>query len=359
MERQRRLSHSVGEPEILCRISPKVEPINPLQNMKNNLLFYVLFGIALLIPKAYSDNPIRNGLPEYGIRDCHILYDKHSYFLVGTEIAPPGEEKKGITLYASSDLKKWRKQALLISRDSIPVDSRFRDGWDSPELHHIRGRYILSFGGRNNSVNPYSPTEIVLAVSESIRGPYRIVTPEPIVKGNRFTLMEDTDGQVYAYWELDGSLYGAPMNENLDGLAREPQMLLAPRQLRADDRFLDAPSVLKLAGTYYLFYTVFKGGYYAAYATSDSPLGAWSSRQSDILFYRSEDQAPTQLRGTYAAPLTFAPPCEIIGNIQLFRGKGKRWYIAYHSEDKYAEPFLCIDSATVVPGEIKCNISLP
>ena len=48
--------------------------------MKNNLLFYVLFGIALLIPKAYSSNPIRNGLPEYGIRDCHILYDKHSYF---------------------------------------------------------------------------------------------------------------------------------------------------------------------------------------------------------------------------------------------------------------------------------------
>lgn len=327
--------------------------------MKNKLLLHILFSLALLIPNAYPGNPIRDGLPEYGIRDCHILYDNHSYFLVGTEIAPPGEEKKGITLYSSPDLKKWRKQALLISRDSTANDSRHRDGWDSPELHRIRGQYILSFGGRNDSVNPYSPTEIVLAVSKSIQGPYRIVTPRPIVKGNRFTLLEDTNGQVYAYWELDGSLYGAPMNKALDGLAHPPKMLLSPRQLRTDDRFLDAPSVLKLADTYYLFYTVFKGGYYAAYATSASPLGPWNGQQSGILFHRSEDQAPTQLHGTYTDPLVFAPPCEIIGNIQLFRGKGKHWYIAYHSEDKYAEPFLCIDPVTVAPGEIKCTPSLP
>lgn len=327
--------------------------------MKIKSILFIAIGIICIVQKVYSGNPIREGLPEYGIRDCHILYHKGSYFMVGTEIAPPKEEKKGITLYSSSDLKQWNKKTLLINRDSIDVDSPYRDGWDSPEIHYIKGKYILSFGGRNNAINPYSPTEIVLAVSNSIQGPYEIMTSAPIIKGNRFTLMEDTNKTVYAYWELDGSLYGASMNEKVDGFAQKPQLILAPRQLRADDRFLDAPSVLKLQNTYYLFYTVFKGGYYVAYATSTSPLGPWERKKDNILFYRSEDQAPTKLHGKYADSLEFAPPCEIIGNIQFFQGKNKSWYIAYHSEDKYAEPFLCIDPAIVKPGEIKCNISLP
>ena len=43
----------------------------------------------------------------------------------------------------------------------------------------------------------------------------------------------------------------------------------------------------KYKGKIYLFYTVFKGGYYAANLVSESPLGPWKA-SDEILFYRTE-----------------------------------------------------------------------
>ena len=103
---------------------------------------------------------------------------------------------------------------------------------------------------------------------------------------------------------------------------------------------------------------MFKGGYYAANLVSESPLGPWKA-SDEILFYRSEDQAPTQLHGEYDNPLVFAPPCEIIGNVQLFKGLNDKWYISYHSEDKYAEPSFCVDRVYPDEGGFKCVITLP
>ena len=305
-----------------------------------------------------AKNPIRAGLPEYGIRDCHVIFENNRYYMTGTEISAPGKPKEGIALYESRDMKRWERCAVLLDRDNVAADSPYRDGWDSPEITKIDQRYVLTFGGRNNDVNPYAPTQIVVAVSDNIAGPYTIITPETLLRGNRFTLLED-DGRIYAYWELDGSLYGTEMDRSLTRFISEAQLLLKPRQLRRDDRFLDAPSMLKIGDTYHLIYTVFKGGYYATFATSDAPLGPWSGGEANEIFYRSEDQAPTILQGRYDNSLLFAPPCEIIGNVQFFQGRRGRWYVVYHSEDKYAEPYLCIDEAEVTERSIKVKLTLP
>ncbi len=317
--------------------------------------FFLLFFTTIV----QSQNPIYDGMPTYGIRDCHIICDGGKYYLTGTEVASPGEPKEGINLYVSSNLKRWEKHTLLINRDDIDSTSPYRDGFDSPEITKIDNRYILTFGGRNNDVNPYAPTQIVLAESKKVTGPYKVITPNTLIRANRFTLFQDDDQQTYAYWELDGSLYGAKMSSSLTQLASEPQLLLKPRQLRKDDRFLDSPSMIKMGDTYHLVYTVFKGGYYATFATSDSPLGPWKGNVESEIFYRTEDQAPTVLRAQYENYLVFAPPCEIIGNVQFLQDKKGDWFIVYHSEDKYAEPFLCIDKAQVKENKITTQMTLP
>lgn len=331
-----------------------------LRSLRKSLLRWSLLLVCTFCSgSAMSENPIRDGLPAYGIRDCHVVTENGKYYMVGTEIAPPGEDKAGISLYESRNMRKWKKISLLVDRKGIPADSWYKDGFDAPEIHKINGRYVLCFGGRNNAVNPYSTTETVIAVSKKIIGPYQVITNRPVVKGNRFTLWQDDgDGKVYAYWEKDGSLCGALMDSTLTGFSGKPVVIAVPRQFRKDDRFLDAPSVLKYNGKIYLFYTVFKGGYYAANLVADAPLGPWKASDA-ILFYRSEDQAPTQLYGRYADPLIFAPPCEIIGNVQLFKGLKGKWYIAYHSEDKYAEPFFCFDRIFPAEDGFKCTITLP
>ncbi len=323
-------------------------------------LKYLLAVVALISTFALeAQNPIRNGLPEYGIRDCNIYYEAGTYYLTATQAPAPDAIRDGVWLYQSRDMKSWQRTEQLISRDDVAETSPYRDGWDSPKISKIGGRYVLTFGGRNDRVNPYAPTQIVVAVSDKIDGDYTIITPQTLVRANRFSLFEDTDGAVYSCWELDGSLYGAKMSPSLEGFASEPEMILAPREIRGDDKFMDAPYIFKVGETYHLVYTVFMGGYYAAYATSHSPLGKWRGGDDNIIFYRSEDQAPTELMGRYSDPLFFAPPCEIIGSVQLFEGKRGRWYMAYHSEDKYAEPNLCIDPATVSEGKVECTPSLP
>ena len=319
----------------------------------------VLISLMFCFNSAISENPIRKGLPDYGIRDCHVFVEDGKYYMVGTEIAPPGEDKKGISLYESKDMRKWKKVSLLIDRDDIPSDSWYKDSFDSPEIHKINGNYVLCFGGRNNDVNPYGTTETAIAISDKIKGPYSVITQSPVLKGNRFTLWQDgNDGKIYAYWEQDGSICGALMDETLTQLSGKPVVIAKPRQYRNDDRFLDSPSVLKYNDKIYLFYTVFKGGYYATNLVLDSPLGPGKASE-DILFYRSEDQAPTELYGEYSDPLTFAPPCEIIGNIQIFKGLKNKWYISYHSEDKYAEPFFCFDEVSAGSNGFECKITLP
>lgn len=329
--------------------------------ISNRIFFRIIFVITILFISGFADahNTIKTGLPEYGIRDCHVIIDDGKYYMTGTEIAPPGEEKRGITLYESSDMKKWKSVRLIVDRNSIPEDSWYRDAFDSPEIHKINGKYVLCFGGRNNDVNPYSTTETVIAVSNRIDGEYTFITDKPVIKGNRFTLWQDDEnGSIYAYWEKDGSIYGAMMSDSLTEIKGSPTVIAVPREYRKDDRFLDSPSVLKYNGKIYLFYTVFKGGYYATYLNSDTPLGPWKAAD-DILFYRSEDQAPTQLHGKYSDSILFCPPCEIIGNIQIMQGLDDKWYIVYHSEDKYAEPFFCFDEAEADDNGFRCKITLP
>ena len=60
---------------------------------------FLFLLVCYCVEGTLAGNPIRKGLPEYGIRDCHIYVEKGKYYMVGTEIAPPGENKRRQYLY--------------------------------------------------------------------------------------------------------------------------------------------------------------------------------------------------------------------------------------------------------------------
>lgn len=329
------------------------------------LLITLLFIVNLLAVNSYAINndtiinPITKGLHPYGMRDFHIFIENKTYYLLGTEMAKPGTEKRGIVLYKSNNMTEWTEVAVLVDRKNLSSGCWYFDEFRSPKISKINSKYYLTFSANNNEKNPYGSTGVALAVADKIEGSYKILTPEkPITLGNNFSFNISKKNEVIAYWDKDGKIFRAEMQKDLLSFKKPAFVAIDQQQLRRDDHFLDAPTLYADKGVYYLLYSVFKSGYRISYASSKSILGTWTTPRENDIYYRSEDEASTQLKMNYPKDKTYAPPCEIIGHAQLFTDLAGRLRLAYHSEDKYAEPYLCIDIAEIINGKVICKPTL-
>ena len=52
----------------------------------------------------------------------------------------------------------------------------------------------------------------------------------------------------------------------------------------------------------------------------------------------------------------FAPPTQVVFHHQVFKGPGGNWMMAYHSSEKYSEPYLVLEPVTFGEGK---RIELP
>lgn len=304
-------------------------------------------------------NPISKGLHPYGMRDFQLFVENNRYYLLGTEMAKPGTEKRGIVLYSSTNLSEWVEVAVLVDRKKLKPDCWFYDEFKSPKITKINNKFYLTFSANNQTFNPYGSAGVVVAVATNLKGPYSIKTKkQALTTGNNFSLTLSRSNDVVAFWDRDGKIFSAKVDINRLKFPNQPTVAIDQGQLRRDDHFLDAPNVFYDKGKYYLLYSVFKGGYRISFAKSESINGPWEAQTTNDVFYRSEDQAPTMLKMTYPKEKTYAPPCEIIGHAQLFVDLDGKLRLAYHSEDKYAEPYLCIDKADIIDGKVICNPTL-
>ena len=248
---------------------------------------------------------------------------------------------------------------ILLNRASLSTDCWYFDEFKSPKITKIGNQFYLSFSANNNSKNPYGSLGIAIAVATNLEGPYTIINKDkPLTLGNNFSLNIGKKREIVAYWDKDGKIFSAELQKDMKSFKKMPTVAIDQNFLRSDDNFLDAPSIYNNNGDYYLLYSVFKGGYRISYASSKSIFGPWTAPKENLVFYRSEDQASTQLKMTYSKAQTYAPPCEIIGHAQLFADKYNKLWLAYHSEDKYSEPYLCIDEASITNGKVICKPTL-
>ena len=290
------------------------------------------------------DNPIRNGLNSYGQMHFHIFPENGTYHLVATEHPNLEWGKRGIIMYVSEDLKHWREECYLINRNTVDPDAWYRDVWSAPEIHKIKGSYYLTFNCRNDRLRPYDRLGVGIAVADDIRGPYTVLNPDkPLARGTNANLFEDQDGKVYMYWDLDGRFWGAEFSPAEAKFITEPGEIIGPKTM-SRFKFLDSPFLTRNKNTYYMLSASFYGGYVERirYLTSENPLGPWTLHEPPLQEW-DEDEADMKLKMPWSESDPFPPPTQVVFQNQIFKGPGGKLFTAYHSSEKYSEPYLVIE----------------
>jgi xylan 1,4-beta-xylosidase len=322
-------------------------------------------------------NPISAGLDPNGVRDCMVFRDGDRWYLTATAWPHwPRQEafgvlNPGVVLYSSADLLQWKFEKVI-----VPVpgpEAWYRRRFWAPEIHRIGGKYYATFNASNPD-HGWAGQHFGYAVADSLLGPYRVVTAEkPLADGNDFTLFQDDDGQVWAFWNRgrEFGIGGAPIDLAAGKLLTEPVSAIVPGRLdyavdRAgqpvmepaydgrpvrkiqkchawDSSGIEGAFLVKRRGTYYLFYSSWTRGYEIGYATASKITGPWTKAPENP-FYGEQSESACKKNGL---PYTGSPgsPFNQVGHNEIFTGPDGRLWLSCHGilKSKPDHPMLVID----------------
>lgn len=211
------------------------------------------------------------------LADPTIFYDEGTYYLYGTHAV-----KEGFEVYLSTDLKHWKKAAnLALSKKDVYGDHGF---W-APQVFKYNNKYYMTYTANEH---------IAIAESNSPIGPFTQEEKKPFSTSGKaidpFVFIDD-DGTKYLYFvklQNGNRIFAAELKADFSDI--QPGTVTSclnavdhPQQWEnlADKTWTvtEGPTVLKQAGTYYLFYSAngFRSVYYAlGYATANNPFGPWT-----------------------------------------------------------------------------------
>lgn len=319
-------------------------------------------------------NPITSGIDTNGVRDCQVFWDRNRWYMTATSFPhwesqeTNGQLNKGVVLYSSKDLKKWKFVKYVVPRPE--KDKWYYHRFWAPEIHKIKGKYYALFSCRNDSLG-YKGQYGGYAVSDRISGPYRVVTDTaPLVEGNDLTFFEDTDGQVWAFWRYGrgAGIRFAKVNLEKGELVSDPETAItsgvieyspdseaktgkdsgyiarldpAVANYRSWDAIgIEGPYVIKVKATYYLFYSSWTRGYEVGYATAPKIKGPWTKNGEP--FYGMKNKELCLKRG-FTWDENPENPFIHVGHNQVFLGADGHLWLSCHGIIAGKKPMLVID----------------
>lgn len=223
-----------------------------------------------------TDGPrYRNPVHASDFPDPFVLRVDGTYYAYGTN----GNGKEVQTL-TSTDLVHWRAGG-----DALPDVGRWAypgKTWAPEVLARDDGSFVLYYTANGGGQC------VGRAVGEDPAGAFVDRWREPLVcqrsEGGSIDAspFRDDDGSLYLLWKNDGNalgrttyLYGQRLSSDGTELEGEPQRL-ASNDVRWEGGVVEAPTLWKEDGRYYLFYSgeAFDSELYAVgYATCEGPLG--------------------------------------------------------------------------------------
>lgn len=246
-----------------------------------SLLLALLVGrsAASTAAQGYANPVINRDFP-----DPDVLRVEDTYYAYATNSGGVN-----IQVARSDDLVHWE-----LLPDALPT----LPGWAAQEFGFAWAPDVTTFDGEQYvmyHVARYQGVQCIgVAVSESPEGPFEPVGDAPFVcqteQGGSIDAASfvDEDGTPYLLWKNDGNALGgktwlyiqqlAPDGLSLVG---EPVRLLE-RDERWEGRLIEAPTLWKHDGRYYLFYSAndYASPQYAVgYAVSDEILGPYTKPQ--------------------------------------------------------------------------------
>ena len=170
----------------------------------------------------------------------------------------------------------------------------------APDVTPVPGGYALYYTARDK----LAPRQCIgMSFSTSPDGPFVPVGSDPLVcpDGQRGTTdlggaidpsTYSENGQRYLLWKGDGNCCRLPASIYIQPLSADGRTLTGPAtRLISNDRHfegavVEAPTLVKHAGTYYLFYSAndFGGGNYrTGYATASSITGPYAKARTELM----------------------------------------------------------------------------
>lgn len=250
----------------------------------------VVFGLVMLLFSSVSaQHPVRNDNDLYFADPC-VFYYNGLYYIYGTT---EENANNGFVVYASADLKSWKKSSLKNGFALTKGEAFGRSGFWAPHVFKLKDTFYMAYVANEN---------IAIAKATHPAGPFtqkKILPLEAPLKQIDPYLFVDDDGKKYLYHVrlTNGNrIFVAEMEDDLSAIkpATVKECIAATEQWEntkdATWPVAEGPTVIKHKGLYYLFYTAndFRNPDYAVgYATATSPYGPWKKHSGSPIISRS------------------------------------------------------------------------
>ena len=286
------------------------------------------FTASFLLSCCTENNAEAAG-EEITFADPTIFVENGKYYLTGT----CGANTIGFKLLESTDLANWTA----CNADSTHFilkkgDNSFGEwGFWAPQIYRHGDKYLLFYTANE---------QVAVAKSDSITGHYTQSTIRPIdgsEKNIDTFLFKDDDGSYYLYhvrFDNGNYLWSARYDIETDSIDHSSLVRcfgLTDAWEKTDDGrwspVMEGPTVMKLDGTYYLFYSAnhfLNQDYAVGYATAPSPQGPWTKYAGNPIIHKSRVGEPGS------------------GHGDIFKGlDGKPYYVYHvHNNDSAVAPRL-------------------
>lgn len=251
------------------------------------------WGMAGLFPScsgsaaATSDE---EAVGEIFFADPTIYSEGDKYYLTGTRNTSP----LGFVLLESDDLVSWRDamDSMLVTPGERVFGTR---GFWAPQIFRKSdGGYTLAYTANEQTV---------VAHADSLRSPFTQSEVKPVDGSEKnidpFIFCDD-DGKEYIYhvrFDHGNFLWVGEYDKStgsiVEGTLKKCFANTQPWEHTGDypsDPIMEGPTVIKLDGTYYLFYSAnhfMSRDYAVGYATAKSPTGPWVKNADNPIIHRS------------------------------------------------------------------------
>ncbi|MBE1442369.1 family 43 glycosylhydrolase [Paenibacillus sp. OAS669] len=218
--------------------------------------------VTVIDDSAYSDT-IRNGEYWYdtsgGMIQAHggsILKVDDTYYWFGEDKGHNSAVLNGVSIYASKDLKTWEYRNTVLKPDSHPELAYSKIERPKVLYNAATKKYVM--WGHWETANSYSPSNVVVAVSDTVDGPYTFLYHfRPYGIGSRdFTLFQDDDGTAYLISATNNGADTSFFQLTDDYLYLDHHMYTILENVRRE-----APALVKKDGIYYMFSSGQSGWY--------------------------------------------------------------------------------------------------
>lgn len=261
----------------------------------NRLFSFAAFAAPLFAFAACShtatttETDTDNQGVEIFFADPTVFAENGKYYLTGTR----NKEPLGFALLESENLQDWhyaRPDSMILRKGERTFGDK---GFWAPQFYKLGDRYLCLYTANE---------QLAMAQSDSIGALYTQTVVEPVDGSEKNIdpfLFRDDDGRFYLYhvrFDHGNFLWVAEFNPET-GRIIEGTLTRVFKNDRPwehtgaypSDPIMEGPTLIKLDGTYYLFYSAnhfMSPDYAVGYATAPSPVGPWTKNEASPVISR-------------------------------------------------------------------------